>query len=391
MHESWWVKFVSKDADFLKRYEALVASALQPQSFKLWTSDTPPSQGQFFQVVDSRDPSAQVLHSNNKQSILILQKADASSMDPRVLVELDFAEVFEDAPSIVEFSLSIRRLFQSQSNDLEKVSKRLSHTVAELERDLEWMKSIHQKKFSPSFPDVRGLKIYSRYLAGLKSGGDSFDVFYSQGEQTLSIVLLDSSSYGLSSLVQGAIVQAVHRVAQRLKPTPYDLLKVIDDEVRPFLKSNEAYSGFVGCLNLRNYELKHLLVGSIGAYCVKTKLKVGEPDRVTELAQVGLGLGQNHPVQAKWKEQAQDSSIFLSEGEQLWLLSDGVSKAAGGSVRQKFEVELNLTENSQDRAYQMMESLVFPVKAALKSENDLPKEDATILLLQMDDRLLRLT
>jgi hypothetical protein len=83
--------------------------------------------------------------------------------------------------------------------EVTRLNESFSGLIERLGDDLKLAERLQKSRMPARFPDLRGFKVSARYLAGLRPGGDYFDVADAPEAARLSVILTDSSSYGLSS------------------------------------------------------------------------------------------------------------------------------------------------------------------------------------------------
>src|SRR5690606_2901262 len=108
--------------------------------------------------------------------------------------------------------------------------------------------------------------VKSRYFAGLKSGGDHFDLAESTAGNRVSLLLSDSSSYGLSSAFLSTLMRLTMKLSRDEPRSSLDTVKIMYEEVVRTLKDSDHLSISYGVLSRKDYILKYLLLGSSGLF-----------------------------------------------------------------------------------------------------------------------------
>src|SRR4051812_44873866 len=147
-------------------------------------------------------------------------------------------------------------------DEVSRLNASVSEVIAELHDDLKLAERLQKGRLPQRFPDVRGFKITSRYAAGTRSGGDHFDLAESRDGQTLSMVLSDSSSYGLSSAVLGALMRVANKLSADASRSSVETVKRIREEVLATLKEKDKLSLFYGVLSRKDYRLRYMNLGT---------------------------------------------------------------------------------------------------------------------------------
>jgi len=249
--------------------------------------------------------------------------------------------------------------------------------LASLDDDVHLAERLQKAKLPVRFPEFKGLHIRSRYLAGMKSGGDHFDLADSSEGSRLSILMSDSSSYGLSSGFLSTLMRMTLKLSRDESRSSLDTVKLIYDELLLTLKEKDHLSLFYGILSRKDYSLKYLHLGSSGFFHAKK----GEGFELMKPQAPALSVSQN-PF-----ETIQESTIVCEPNDRLVLLSDGYMEACGG---------LDETRKFLDRfrdqpQVDLLNELTFWVKKDFKEEDDMPKQDCSALVFDIDAKVLRLT
>ena len=68
------------------------------------------------------------------------------------------------------------------------INDSVTETLQSLHDDLQMAERLQKAKLPKRFPSIKGFQISSRYLAGMRSGGDHFDLAESKDKAKLSLV-----------------------------------------------------------------------------------------------------------------------------------------------------------------------------------------------------------
>lgn len=262
-----------------------------------------------------------------------------------------------------------------QWKGLESVSRVLGETVEQLREDLALATRLQKSSTPTRFQDVRGFRFASRYLAGLRAGGDYFDLAEAGDSRQLSLLLSDASSHGLSSAVLGALMKVALKLSADDVRSVGETVRRIFNEVLVALSERDHLSLFYGVLSRRDLKLRYLNLGNSRAFHAPE----GQPFR--ELAR------QGEPItRAKLLGQPVEGELQLHSNDRLVLLSDGFVDAAGGP-----EGALALLNQFRSKeALDAVNEFTFRVKQKFSSPEDLPAQDCSILVADVDVQTLRL-
>ncbi len=244
-----------------------------------------------------------------------------------------------------------------------------------LDEDVQLAERLQKARLPNRYPAVRGLAIRSRYLAGIK-GGDHFDLAESKDTSKISILLSDSSSYGLSSAFLSTLMRMTLKLSRDEARPAIDTVKLIADELLLGLKEKDRLALFYGILNRKDFRFKYLHLGG-SAFLHARKGKGFEIH-----ASHGEPLSLTNSDLSRFTER----EVVLEPEDRIVLLSDGFIEACGGLVEAKALIDPLRAKDAVD----LTNELVFRVKRKLIDPDDLPSQDCTALVFDIDAKLLRL-
>jgi serine phosphatase RsbU (regulator of sigma subunit) len=259
-------------------------------------------------------------------------------------------------------------------DEVSQINTSFAEIVTHLKDDLKLAERLQIAKLPIRFPDVSGFKITQRYMAGLRSGGDYFDIAESRQGNLMSIVLSDSSSYGLSSQVLSVLMRVALKLTTEEVRSTYETVKRIQNELGAVLGDNEKLSLFYGVLSRRDYRLKYLNLGSSCAFYADKS----EPFRLLP--------SQGNPITRRGAIAGQEAEIQLQPDGRLLVISDGFLETFGGMEK----LEAALQGKRGDDAKTLLNELVFGVKSKLDNSDDMPVQDCTAAIFDVDSRIMRL-
>lgn len=260
-------------------------------------------------------------------------------------------------------------------DEVSTLNESFAEMIQRLQEDFRLAERLQKGKLPVRFPEVKGFRISSRYLAGMKSGGDHFDLAESKDGSQLSIVLSDASSYGLSSAVLSVLMKVAMKLSSEEARSSLETVKRIQDELKLTLGEKDRLSLFYGVINRRDYKLKYLNLGSSCAFLAKAR------GGFQLLPHQGEAISK-HKAMPSMKE----GEVALNPEDRLVLLSDGFVDAAGGP-----EKASELLERFRDaEPADTLNELVFQVKSRFSEPDDLPEQDCTAGIFDVSNKLIRL-
>ncbi len=260
-------------------------------------------------------------------------------------------------------------------DEVGRLNSSFTELVEKLRDDLGIAEELQKARLPQRFPDVKGFRVASRYLAGAKAGGDHFDVAEAGDGSALSLVLTDSSSYGLSSAVIAALMRVAVKVAPTEAKSSRDVVRRIHDDLVAALREKDRLSVFYGVVSRRDLGLRYLNLGRSAAFHAPAEgLFVHLPSQGSELA-------KDKPFEASPDE----GRVGLRPDDRLVILSDGFVDAAGGPQA----AAALLSRFRKQEPADCLNELVFSVKSRFQREDDLPDQDCTAMVVDVDARALR--
>lgn len=265
-------------------------------------------------------------------------------------------------------------------DEVSRMNESFSQAVERLHDDLRLAERLQKSRLPARFPDVKGLRVETRYLAGTRAGGDYFDVMEDSTGKFVSLVLTDSSTYGLSSAVLGSLMKVGLRlmresgtVAERASSAR--VVRALYEDLMTTLGDRDQLSLFFGVISRRDLKLRYQCFGSARAYYAEAGGQF-EPLEI-----LGDALARGTSTQFDLEQE-----LRLTPGSRLILVSDGFVDAAGGA-----ESTARLLSEFRGRdAKDASNELAFRVKSRVTEEGGLPPQDCTAVVIDVDARSLRL-
>ncbi len=248
-------------------------------------------------------------------------------------------------------------------------------TQIELEKTNEVLERILSAKTPRRFTGLKGIRVSSKHMSGLKPGGDYFDLFESDKKDYVNILLADSSSYGLSSVLLGMVLSNSARIANESQLRSSDWIQSIYHDLKTALGEKESLSLFFGRLNRKDFTLHYQLYGSIEAY------QIGQDGNCIPFKKHGKKISSHEPP-----AHADESVVTLNPKDRLVLLSDGFVNGVGGDVflNQVFQ------EQKEKDPFMLVNELSYRIKTKLIDGETFPGEDCSAIVMDIESRVLRL-
>ncbi len=281
----------------------------------------------------------------------------------------------------IELVLRFERMLEKRKwLEIAAANQVLKSLVDEFKNDLQISERLQKGVLPLRFPDVKGFKIASRYIAGAKSGGDYFDIAEGKAGSQFSLLLTDSSSYGLSSAVVSTLMKIAMHLSSDESRSCTETVRKIRSELISVLGTKNSLSLFYGVMSRKDYLFKYLNLGSTAVFHL--------PKATAEIRYL-KPQGEAMTESPKFHQSVAlgEGLIQLQPGDRLVLFSDGFVDQVGSgdplecvSFLEKYKVQAPV-DLLNECAYQIKKSV---------GDDDLPPQDCTGIVLDVDSRLIRL-
>ncbi len=262
-----------------------------------------------------------------------------------------------------------------------RMNEALGGVIQRLKDDLSVAERLQKARLPVRFPEIKGFQVKSRYLAGMKSGGDYFDLAESSDGRQLALILTDSSSYGLSSAVVSSIVRVASRLTVEQSRSVRELVRAFYEELMVPLGPSDRLSLFYGVLSRKDYVLRYLNLGQSRAF----HRPAGGKFTILPAQGGALSQGSRHSLGSS--QFLQEAVLPLGPSDRLVLLSDGYLELLGGEDSARDVLEQFSNREPED----LLNELAFQIKSRLGDpREELPEQDATVLVFDVDGKVMRL-
>ncbi|MEK6704875.1 MAG: SpoIIE family protein phosphatase [Bdellovibrionota bacterium] len=308
--------------------------------------------------------------------LLVRDREDISGIH-RFLLEGKVDDVLIHPFRAIEVLSRIRHCQQILMwNEVSRLNASFSEILDHLTDDLRLAERLQRGKIQSQnrFSDVNGFRIAGRYVAGMRSGGDYFDVAEAKDRSMVSVVLCDSSSYGLASAVLSVIVRAMLKLSADQSSSSVETVKRVKEELCTTLSERDHLSIFYGVMSRRDGILRYLNLGSSLVFHAR------ENEMFEELSSSG-----SHITMATEIAVYDERQLKLEQGSRLVLVSDGFLEA----FEERSNIIQLLNGRRNESAVETLNELVFQVKGHLAEEDDMPAQDCTAMVIDVDSKIVR--
>lgn len=261
----------------------------------------------------------------------------------------------------------------SRMEEVSVLQRSLATVAQGFREDLEVVERLHRAKQPRRFEGLKGFKVESRHLSGTRSGGDHFDVMDAADSSQLSLMLSDSSSYGLSSAVLSALMHLGMKFSADTPKSSNQVVRMLFEDVEKTLKERDRLSLFYGIVNRKDFVLRYTHLGNTGLF------HSVDGQGFRPIPSQGNALVRGVKADG-------EGELRLQPKDRIAVISDGFVEAVGGEAQLQKLLDQFRKQDSRD----LLNELVFHVKSQLPSKDDLPEQDCTALLIDVDSRVIRL-
>lgn len=370
---------LAADAASEKAWAAELQSALggtglrvEPMSAK--GCDGEPGQVHFIDAACPDLPG--LLERTDRKGRAVFLVVDEDAPVPRALLDGRVDDVLVRPFRALEVMSKVRHYEQILMwDEVTRMNASFSELLERLHDDLRVAERLQKARLPARFPEVKGFKAASRYLAGLRSGGDHFDLADSRDGARLSVLLSDSSSHGLSSAVLSTLMRVAMKLSADEARSTTETVRLIHDELALTLKEKDRLSLFYANISRRDLSLRYLNLGSSRAFHSRGTGSFAELESQADALTKSSGFPK-----------VEERVLSLEPCDRLVLLSDGFVDAAGGTEKARTLLDRFREKEPVDT----LNELAFAVKARLAEPDDMPEQDCSAVLLDVDSRVLRL-
>ena len=234
------------------------------------------------------------------------------------------------------------------------------------DQELQRAREIQESLLPKEIPQLPGFEVASAWQPARAVGGDYFDVL-KLGDNRLAICIADVAGKGVPAALLMANVQASLRASVRDLDSPARVCSIVNRMLCESIAGDKFVTFFCGVLDAGTRTFRYCNAGHPYPILVSSGV-------VRTLEQGGAVLG----VFPAWTYQ--DSSLDLSSGDRLLLLTDGITEAEGpnGEEFGMEKVAAFAEAHAANSAARMNQQLLAQVTEFCGAQF---RDDATLLVL----------
>jgi len=251
-------------------------------------------------------------------------------------------------------------------DEVGQLNDSFSQIVERFREDLKLAERLQKSRIPERFSDVPGFRFGSRFFAGTRAGGDHFDIAESRNRQSVSMVLSDSSTYGLSSAVLSVLMRVAMKVSVHEATSSQETVRRVYDELQMTLGETDELSLFYGTIKREDLKLNFVHLGNNRAYLMRDQ-------KLEPLQPRGNSIKHGEAFDLKGQ-----GTIQLQNADRIYLLSDGYEEILGdeSSLRKV------LLEKTSGDSVDSLNELALSIKNVIGDQ--LPSQDCSALVVDVD-------
>ena len=263
--------------------------------------------------------------------------------------------------------------------ELSKVNSVLEKLIMEMSGELK-LAGLVQKKLAPTeIPHITGIEFSTKFVPGVKSGGDYLDIFELEDRMRFAVLVASCSGYAMSALLLSVLIKNAGHIEAKKGMDPDKVILTIAGELLPGIIGDETASLFYAVVDRRTFEMKYSCVGNIATF-----LQPHQSDKVSFL-EPGCG-----PLRKGFNEKPMNDVIVLGPRDRLIVCTEGVTQASDSRGEQLGRDGLLRAIQKAPRSgvHELRNEILYQTeKFTGKSE---PSRDQTVLVTEVKDKVIKL-
>lgn len=272
-----------------------------------------------------------------------------------------------------EAELAQMRLRLNATNTrLEEVIDRISHEIK--------MAGKIQKLLTPvEIPSITGIEFSTKFVPGLRSGGDYFDIFEHEDRMRFGVVLSAGSGYAMSALFLSILMKVSSKMEARRGMQAHELVQTVGREMQSEMKQDDRASLFYGIVDRRSFELSYCSVGDVSAL-----IQVSGQEALQRLSPLAPALS------SQGLHELQTQKVSLNPRDRLILATQGLSQALSPEGKTWGETGLQEAIRSAPRqgVHELRNEILLRCETFSKKSE--PDRDQTLVVLEVKDKVIKL-
>jgi sigma-B regulation protein RsbU (phosphoserine phosphatase) len=268
---------------------------------------------------------------------------------------------------------------KSYRDQLYHLNTRLERLVTELSQELRFA-SLIQKKLSPTeIPNLSGVEFSTKFVPGVRYGGDYFDVFELEDKMKFGILLASSSGYSMSALFLSVLIKLSGQIEARRGMEPHKVIEMIAGELCDQLQEKDQASLFYALVDRRNFEMKYSCAGRMSC------LWFAQGSEKPSLLESSAG-----PLVKDFKDTPLTDVIAMGPRDRLILISEGalLAQDASGQSFGKERLLQSVLRAPRLGVHEVRNEILFQLESFVGKPEF--QKDVTVIVTEVKDRVIKL-
>ena len=267
--------------------------------------------------------------------------------------------------------------------ELIQVNASLAEVLEYFKEDLSLAERLHQAQVPKRFPVIDGFRVANRYLAGMRSGGDYFDLAESKDHNHLSLMMTHSSSYGLCSSVVSILMRAALKLTVNELSEPgvtAQVVRQISDEIALTLGEKDSLTLFFGNILKKERVFRYTHCGDVLFFYAAR----GQSFELKKAQSARIHLKKSLSA-------VSEESFAIEEGGRIVLFSAGFIESVKGGQGALVQILDSLRDQNIEA---VLNEVVYQVKSQWGDEQ-MPGRDCSALVFEIlpgfDKKVVQIT
>ncbi len=263
--------------------------------------------------------------------------------------------------------------------ELAKANQLLEKVIADMGQEVK-LAALVQKLLNPTeIPNIPGIEFSTKFLPGMKSGGDYFDIFEHDDRLKFGIILSSCSGYAMSALFLSVLMKLSAQMEARKGAEPDQVIKQMAAEIVPNIQKNDSASLFYGVIDRRNYELRYCSVGNLMGF-----LQAQGNENLVQLQPSAKALAKD------FNEKPLTHAISLGPRDRLILCSEGVwaAQSPDHEAFGKERLSKAILHAPRSGVHSVRNEILYQVEKFTTLSD--PQRDQTVVVTEVKDKVIKL-
>jgi hypothetical protein len=247
-----------------------------------------------------------------------------------------------------------------------KIEQKISSFESFYEKEVKILKNLHKKLVPLRKEKIKGAFISSKFLAGLGSGGEFFDIKKDEGQ--VIIYLTSSNTYFLSSLCL-SFFDELKKIKNIKKENLLDFFSLIEKNIINTKQENLKLQLGLFVLDLNTYKLWGFNFG-------KTFMKSTKNKSI---------MGNDYFLSKRFWEKS-FFTLNLERSEKLFIFSPGFRKCSSKLLNEG-QINKILEDRGHEESDDLLTEFFFQIKKE-SIERDFLEFDSSVLCLEVDNNAI---